>query len=259
MVNGSQEAGTEAPSCLSCQLIKKWSGSVSTRSVISGREAGRPSEMRGCNDELQPFLLNYFLSHTNIHSYKLYVGVLMLRLCYLLLLCLVLSGCSSMSDKIGVSQQQWQMMPKQTQQHYEKMFKELALVHVDYPGIVTKNAIEVNIVGGTAMFPHFKYASSYQPIYFSLFSGQCKYVTIFSSHTVVQKTQLYACYDHKTLALDPSRFNKMTINGSLIFTYNPAWQDGFQYNKLDSHGYVRFHDSYFTLHVVPKSQLHKRV
>ena len=152
---------------------------------------------------------------------------------------LMLSSCGS-PYALGVSPRQWSDASPAVKSCWLKAYSNYKKEHPVMPGESSeKDRILLSIRGGTAAFPPHFDQQSYYPISDTLARGSCHAIKL-RSKTGDQKTKLYVCYDKKTIALDPSHYDRSTTNGSLILTYQPLWSQGFGYRNMDTDGYVRF-------------------
>ena len=146
-----------------------------------------------------------------------------------------------MSTRVGVPPDVWhKASPKQ-----KALWRAAAQQAVHAHPVLTgsgSDAVQLRVLSGNAAFPPDFQSLPFQPFGVRLPEGACRYVPMEALPVSGQKprsTKLYLCYAKRTLALDPSRIDPSTQNGSLVLTYNPLMVRGLLYTGLSSQGYVR--------------------
>lgn len=165
----------------------------------------------------------------------------------LVLLGLTLAGCMSNAKRLGLSEAEWQAMPKTKQAKlladYYRVNNHLGRTkrryrHHDGP------SLQVAIREGTVAVWPYKVRQAYQPLNFAIHQHQCIQVPVTTS---AGNTELGVCYYGHILHLDPSKYEADKEEGSLQFFRNSLWQAGFDYQPIKSTGYVRFDQAHMTV------------
>jgi hypothetical protein len=165
-----------------------------------------------------------------------------LYLCISSVSLLLLSGCAATPSSLGLSKEHWDSASPAVKQCWVRAYGNYKQQHLSLPGDVGgDNNIKISISGGTATFPPSFAPLPYRQVTDYLPSGACHIENVYVA-TGKAKTQLYICYAKNTVAIDPSRYDVSTTDGSLILTDNPMWDSGFVYNNMNTNGYVKFTD-----------------
>lgn len=150
---------------------------------------------------------------------------------------LLLVGCVSMQQQLGVSEQQWQSMTPAARQAAQANYQSIK----DQSPVPTKiyagPALGIWMLEGYAYMPPFDQAYAFQATYFRISPGQCQQVVL-RSIDFNKSTKLGVCYDGVRVSMDPSRYDLSRSHGSVYFDYNPVWKRGFTYGNVQSSGYV---------------------
>lgn len=155
----------------------------------------------------------------------------------------MLAGCMVGPNQLGLTKTEWQALSSQQQQTYRKNYQQIQQWRSAQPKTAAKKTttLQVHMADGTAMMPPFATPLAYSPVDFTISSDQCRTVPI---HALNQSNQgvLGVCYKKNVLALDPSHYETDKWQGTLFIHANPLWQQGFQYQHLNSTGYARLKD-----------------
>ncbi len=168
-----------------------------------------------------------------------------------LLLSVILSGCMSDSDYLGIAPNKWQEMNNDQQQQIWVNHDKIE--RVPFPFKITYDGpdIVVSLSGGKAMMPPFMQAYRYVKTEFTLTPGKCTYAKIDSKQNS-NSVSLKVCYNGLVLLIDPSRYDLNKSRGTLRLTYNPVWKRGFTYRDMSTDGYVRLSNVNIYIKVIPK-------
>jgi len=168
-----------------------------------------------------------------------------MKLIYILLIALLLNGCTGISDatKLGIEETQWvnysQNKQKELLANYKKINKEFADAAKN--SINTKdNILNISIYEGKVMLPPFDGWQDYMPVKFTLAKNQCSDMNVYKTNDAKIYTKLRACFSNDTLYLDPSYHDLSKKHGSISIHYSPLWFTGFTYKEITSSGHVRF-------------------
>jgi hypothetical protein len=166
---------------------------------------------------------------------NLYLGICSVTL-------LLLSGCAATPSSLGLTKEHWDAASPAEKQCWMSAYGNYKQQHLILPGDVGgDNNIKISISGGTATFPPNFAPLNYQRVSDSLPNGACHVENVYAATSKAQ-TKLYICYAKNTVAIDPSRYDISTTDGSLILTDNPMWDEGFVYSNMNTSGYVKFSD-----------------
>jgi hypothetical protein len=172
----------------------------------------------------------------------------------LLVLALVLTGCASVSSyDLGISQEQW---AQYTDNKHEQILKNYQFVQERRSSVQGNQTIdrttrlEVEISGGKVMLPPYTILQTYEPIKFTIYSGDCtKVVPVYNADNL-QASELGVCFKDHVLYLDPSRYDLTKLFGSIQLAYLPLWKRGFTYPDVASSGYLRLTDANITVNLI---------
>ena len=158
---------------------------------------------------------------------------------------LLLSGCATNPQVLGMSPQAWQTLTKQEQ---DKLFDNYNKIKADQQ-LPTQAAVgydqtmvELAVSGGTVMMPPFIKREPYQKQTMTIVKGTCNSTVLYSLQGS-DWVEFKACYYDHTLYLDPSRYNLKKLPGSAQLVYSPIWKRGFTYQKVSTSGYARLKDA----------------
>lgn len=150
---------------------------------------------------------------------------------------LLLAGCMSTQQQLGLSEQQWQSMSPPARQaalrNYQAIKSQPQVPQKVYDGPV----LGIWMLDGYAYMPPFDQAYAFQATYFRIAPGQCQRVPL-RGIDYNKSTKLSVCYDGLRLALDPSHYDLSRSHGTVYFDYNPVWKRGFTYANVSSSGYA---------------------
>lgn len=171
------------------------------------------------------------------------------RLSVVVAVALVLSGCATNPQSLGISANAWQKMSADKQQqlldNYNKIQSNQVLPRQEAVG-ANQAMVEMTIQGGSVYFPPFIERSSYREQTLTVVKGTCNTVPL-ESIDAGKSIDFSVCYYDKTLYLDPSRYDLEKQPGSAQLVYSPIWKRGFAYHGVSTFGYARLKDA--TIHI----------
>jgi hypothetical protein len=162
----------------------------------------------------------------------------------LLVVLILLGGCTTSPSNLGISDAQWAGYSKAQRQeilhNYRKIDNTagLPIPRAKSISAAADSTINVAIHDGKIMMPPFTAATDYLPIVFTIHNGHCKRIVVHQANQA-QSITLDTCYQNKILYLDPSRYDATKSKGSLLFNYTPFWEHGFTYQDVSSTGYAQ--------------------
>lgn len=165
----------------------------------------------------------------------------MWRLISVLAVLLCLDACAPNAVQMGIKPSDWAHATEIQKTQWRDAYLFYKKIHPELPGNSRGSQLVVHVDGGAVLFPpYFDRYRPYKPLSFVLFDGQCRYVPVVSVIDPAIRNTLYACFARHTLALDPSRVDKQSKNGSLIVNHSPLWQrtGGWVYESVNSSGYL---------------------
>lgn len=164
-------------------------------------------------------------------------------------LCFFLAGCTTVPEKIGISNLEWTSYSEAKQQtlitNYERIKKEQAAERNAQKNreAVTDLHLVVSISGGTVMFPPaFITWQNYRPVIFKIVQDKCQTVEVLHVVDGGPKTNLDVCWRGNILFLDPSYYDFTKKMGSVTIHRSPLWLTGYSYRGISSSGYVNLNN-----------------
>ena len=164
-----------------------------------------------------------------------------------LIVLLFFPGCAIFSPQhLGISDDEWEGYDKAQQLALKRDYRQIqdgATTFIDFQqnGAVKRTPLMVSIYGGKVIVPPFVEWFAYRPVAFAVAPESCVEKKI-RQIDGAQQIELQACYRRGVLFIDPSRFDKNKVLGSIRFHYSPIWEEGFIYRNVNSSGYVRLRD-----------------
>lgn len=165
----------------------------------------------------------------------------MWRLIALSVVSLLLGACAPNAAQMGITPGDWHRATEAQKAAWRDAYLFYKKVHPDLAGDLHGVQLKVHVSGGGVLFPPlFQQPKAYLPFSLTLYDGQCRHVVVLSKVDPAKSNSLYACFAKHTLALDPSRIDKQSKDGSLIINNNPLWQHegGWVYRSVSSTGYL---------------------
>lgn len=155
-----------------------------------------------------------------------------------LVLILLTAACATVSpNKLGISQSQWDQYSDSQRQQIIEGYQQAQRQKVS-SSQRSGSVLQVTVQGGEVTSPPFTDFYAYQPISFSIQSGQChQKIPVVPDQG--KKTALEVCYINDTLYLDPSAYEPAKAIGALQFPYMPVWKRSFTYPDLSSTGRLK--------------------
>lgn len=156
-----------------------------------------------------------------------------------------LTACQMVKpNTLGISNAQWQTYSEPEKKKIIDGYHQAQKVKKNKKSnhcASDKSVLQVSIEGGKVIMPPYTQSKSYQPVNFSIKSGDCNMkVNIQQVGNPKQKVPLEVCYRNSILYLDPSSYDPELALGSLQFAYLPLWKRGFVYPDVNSKGLVKF-------------------
>jgi hypothetical protein len=165
------------------------------------------------------------------------------QLFFYTLVMVVLNGCTSNAQQMGVSEAAWQAMTAKQRAQMQSGYAQIKQFFYDADRnsvIYDAPPISVLLIKGTAMMPPFNQPYPLQSAYITLSPGPCRQLELKSSDHSHQ-VDMRLCYNGLRLAIDPSHYEVSKRQGTVYFYYTPLWTNGFTYTAVNTSGYVRLH------------------
>lgn len=165
---------------------------------------------------------------------------------------LILFGCATAPNKLGISEAEWNSYDKTKQEKLLADYKNLTTTEMmadtnmnnQYTSVKKStyngSLIKVRVFGGEAMLPPFTSWQPYVSSTFEVIPGTCVNAPLRAVNGKEDSAvDLRACYKNNVLLLDPSRYDASKKEGTIRLPYSPLWNNGFTYHGIYTTGYVR--------------------
>lgn len=162
----------------------------------------------------------------------------------LLLLTLSLTACGISSRKLGMSREQWHALSATKRSEILAGYYRVGLHRHKVDEHHHRNhgsKVHVCISGGTAEMWPYKTPQSYHPLEFEVHKNECMHQAMQSMNEQYQ-TELGVCFLHNALLIDPSRWERKKADATVRLYKSGLWDQGLDYEHIDSQGYVRLKD-----------------
>jgi hypothetical protein len=163
----------------------------------------------------------------------------MLKLLPLVIFSFLLAACSISPNRLGIPESQWAQYDDAQRKQIIEDYRQVQAKKKEEHAKSGNSILEVNIEGGSAIFPPYTESQPYQPITFSIQEGDCNRREQILGAGSSNSTILGACYKDQTLFLDPSAYEISKADGSIQLQYMPVWKRGFTYPNISSTGLAR--------------------
>lgn len=169
--------------------------------------------------------------------------------------CVLLAGCQSASyQDFSMREEDWAALTPDAKASLLKQYQSAHRPTMTTLTGMTHHAthyptIEVTLKKGSALMWPKHQRRRVQPQQFVLKVGACQTKAITDQQGDAQ-TELQVCYDGQAVWIDPSRWRKAHVHGSLIVHENMMWAHGMTYPPLDSQGYAQLQQAVFAIRQV---------
>lgn len=182
----------------------------------------------------------------------------MLRIILLVGMPLLLTGCLSPAT-LGISETEWQTYSPEQRDKIKTGYYEVLKSHSnveEQSGELENSLLSVKISDGTAKMPPFTQPSAFKPVDFELTNGSCRTITL-ENLDGSQSVDVKACFQGKSLFIDPSAYEVSKKVGSIRLHYSPIWTRGFTYSHISSSGYAHLENVNVTVKVLTDNSDHQ--
>lgn len=170
----------------------------------------------------------------------------MIKVIVTLLTCALLTACVT-PMRLGMSETEWESYSPQERQKIKQGYYQILKTSTKSQAKPSDGSkLQVHLSSGKVGMPPFSSLYPYNPVSFEVQNGHCKDISI-SEENGDKKVTMKACYQGKTLYLDPSHYDTAKRQGSIQLHYSPIWDRELTYNGVSSSGYVHLTNINVTL------------
>lgn len=182
----------------------------------------------------------------------------MLRIILIIGILFSLTGCLSPTT-LGISETEWQTYTPEQQKKIKSGYYEVLKTKVEKreeAGPLENTKLLVKISGGKTNMPPFTQLSEYKPVEFQLSNGSCRSIRL-EREDGQQSVEVKACFQGKSLYIDPSAYDVSKKVGSIRLYYSPVWDRGFTFENVSSSGYAHLTNVNVTVKVLNSESDHE--